>query len=80
MITIAFFSHQTVNASLRCTQLYGTAMMDKVNCTETVVLVPLSGSLDMAQTSTVSTLTLLRTLDEIQVDSGRVRSKKKGVI
>ncbi|XP_046708205.1 uncharacterized protein LOC124387728 [Silurus meridionalis] len=61
---------RTVNASLKCTQLYGTTMMDKINCTETVVLVPLSGSLDMVQTSTVSTLTLLRTLDGIQVDSG----------
>ncbi|KAK3567891.1 hypothetical protein QTP86_027307 [Hemibagrus guttatus] len=61
---------RTVNASLKCTQHYGTTMMDRVNCTETVVLVPLSGSIDMAQTSTVSTLTLLRTLDGIQVDSG----------
>ncbi|KAB5579798.1 hypothetical protein PHYPO_G00199100 [Pangasianodon hypophthalmus] len=61
---------RTVNASLKCTQHYGATMMDKVNCTETVVLVPLSGSLDMAQTSTVSTLTLLRTLDGIQIDSG----------
>ncbi|XP_072544439.1 uncharacterized protein [Salminus brasiliensis] len=60
----------TVNASLRCTQLYGTAVMDRVNCTETVVLVPLSGTLDAAQTSTVSTLTLLRTLNDIQIDSG----------
>lgn len=70
------FSYQTVNASLRCTQLYGTTMMDKVNCTETVELMPLSGSLDMAQTSTISTLTLLRTLDGIQVDSGGVRRQK----
>ncbi|XP_047657702.1 uncharacterized protein LOC113644112 isoform X2 [Tachysurus fulvidraco] len=61
---------RTVNASLKCTQLYGSTMMDKVNCTETVVLVPQSGSLDTAQTSTVSTLTLLRTLDGIQVDAG----------
>lgn len=53
-------------------------MMDKVNCTETVVLGPLSGSLDMAQTSTVSTLTLLRTLDGVQVDSGKERSKQLG--
>ncbi|XP_049338919.1 uncharacterized protein LOC103023384 isoform X1 [Astyanax mexicanus] len=60
----------TVNASLRCTQLYGTAVMDRVNCTETMVLVPLSGSLDAAQTSTVSTLNLLRTLKDIQIDSG----------
>ncbi|XP_058251674.1 apolipophorins isoform X3 [Hemibagrus wyckioides] len=61
---------RTVNANLKCTQHYGTTIMDRVNCTETVVLVPLSGSLDMAQTSTVSTLTLLRTLDGIQIDSG----------
>ncbi|TSS97525.1 Vitellogenin [Bagarius yarrelli] len=61
---------RTVNASLKCTQLYGTTMMEKVNCTETVVLLPLPGSLESAQTSTVSTLTLLRTLDGVQVDSG----------
>ncbi|XP_035391907.1 uncharacterized protein LOC113570078 [Electrophorus electricus] len=60
----------TVNASLKCTQLYGTTMMDKVNCTETMTLVPLSGSLDQVQTTTVSTLTLLRTLEGIKVDSG----------
>lgn len=69
-------SYQTVNANLKCTQHYGMTIMDRVNCTETVVLVPLSGSLDMAQTSTVSTLTLLRTLDGIQIDSGRVRNQK----
>ncbi|XP_066536340.1 uncharacterized protein [Hoplias malabaricus] len=60
----------TVNVSLRCTQLFGTAVMDKVNCTESVVIVPLSGSLDVAQTVTVSTLTLLRTLQGIKVRSG----------
>ncbi|XP_076828214.1 apolipophorins [Brachyhypopomus gauderio] len=60
----------TVDASVKCTQLHGPAVMDKVNCTETVALVPLSGSMDQVQTSTVSTLNLLRTLEGIPVDPG----------
>ncbi|XP_037400850.1 uncharacterized protein LOC108437497 isoform X3 [Pygocentrus nattereri] len=68
--SVPLMEDTTVNASLKCTQHYGTTVMDRVNCTESVVMIPLSGSLDVAQTSTVSTLTLLRTLEGIQVDSG----------
>ncbi|XP_057190895.1 apolipophorins-like isoform X2 [Triplophysa rosa] len=56
---------KTVKASLTCIQLYDGTMMNKVNCTEIVSLVPLPGPLEVTETKTISSLTLLRTLEVI---------------
>ncbi|XP_065125287.1 uncharacterized protein [Paramisgurnus dabryanus] len=71
-----FWSHSvplkegtTVSASLTCVQIYGGTMMNKVNCTEIVSLVPLPGLLEVAETKTISSLTLLRTLEVIPLGS-----------
>ncbi|XP_073779106.1 uncharacterized protein si:dkeyp-106c3.1 isoform X4 [Danio rerio] len=58
----------TVSAGLTCVQLYDDTVLKKVNCTETVSLVPLPGLLEVTETKTVSSLTLLRTLDVIPMD------------
>lgn len=46
-------------------------MLKKVNCTETVSLVPLPGLLEVTETKTISSLTLLRTLEVIPSDLGK---------
>ncbi|XP_073705892.1 uncharacterized protein [Garra rufa] len=61
----------TVSAGLACIQLYDGTMLKKVNCTETVSLVPLPGLLEATETKTVSSLTLLRTLEVIPMDLGQ---------
>ncbi|XP_045070322.1 uncharacterized protein LOC121534786 [Coregonus clupeaformis] len=62
-----FWSHSTrlredttVDSKLQCTQRHGTTVMEEVNCTEIISMVPLSGSTGVVKTQTVSTLTLLR--------------------
>ncbi|XP_029560066.1 uncharacterized protein LOC115156670 isoform X1 [Salmo trutta] len=50
----------TVDSNLQCTQRHGTTVMEEVNCTEIISMVPLSGSTGVVKTQTVSTLTLLR--------------------
>ncbi|XP_016110068.1 uncharacterized protein [Sinocyclocheilus grahami] len=61
----------TVSAGLTCIQLYDGTMLKKVNCTETVSLVPLPGLLEVTETKTISSLTLLRTLEVIPSDLGQ---------
>ncbi|KAF4116813.1 hypothetical protein G5714_001366 [Onychostoma macrolepis] len=61
----------TLSAGLACIQLYDGTMLKKVNCTETVSLVPLPGLLEATETKTVSSLTLLRTLEVIPMDLGQ---------
>ncbi|XP_043117620.1 uncharacterized protein LOC122360826 [Puntigrus tetrazona] len=61
----------TVSAGLACIQLYDGTVLKKVNCTETVSLVPLPDLLEATETKTVSSLTLLRTLEVIPVDLGQ---------
>lgn len=51
---------QTVDSKLQCTQRHGTTVMEEVNCTEIISMVPLSGSTGVVKTQTISTLTLLR--------------------
>lgn len=62
-----------MSAGLACIQLYDGTMLKKVNCTETVSLVPLPGLLEATETKTVSSLTLLRTLDVIPMDLGKTK-------
>ncbi|TRY85495.1 hypothetical protein DNTS_015852 [Danionella cerebrum] len=54
---------KTMSAGLMCSQLYEEAVLKKVNCTETVSLVPLGNLLEATETKTISSLTLLRTLE-----------------
>ncbi|KAL0966760.1 hypothetical protein UPYG_G00299790 [Umbra pygmaea] len=52
-----------VDSKLRCTQRHGAAVMEEVRCTETVSMVPMSGSTGLVTTQTTSTLMLLRALE-----------------
>ncbi|ROJ13810.1 Apolipophorin [Anabarilius grahami] len=51
---------------------YDGTMLKKVNCTETVSLIPLPGLLEATETKTVSSLTLLRTLEVIPMNLGQI--------
>jgi len=62
-----------VSAGLTCIQLYDETKLKKVNCTETVSLIPLPGLLEATETKTVSTLTLLRTLEATPMDLGKTK-------
>ncbi|XP_051722649.1 uncharacterized protein LOC127497907 isoform X1 [Ctenopharyngodon idella] len=62
----------TVSAGLTCIQFYDGTMLKKVNCTETVSLIPLPDLLEATETKTVSSLTLLRTLEVIPMNLGQI--------
>ncbi|XP_037131472.1 uncharacterized protein LOC119136818 isoform X1 [Syngnathus acus] len=50
----------SVQSELRCIQAYGSAVMEEVNCTETVSIAMLSKTAGQVKTQTESTLRLLR--------------------
>ncbi|XP_039517178.1 uncharacterized protein LOC120471430 [Pimephales promelas] len=70
----------TVSAGLTCIQLYDETMLKKVNCTETVSLIPLPGLLEATETKTVSTLTLLRTLEATPMDLGQITGHLSSIV
>ncbi|XP_028831417.1 uncharacterized protein LOC114787739 [Denticeps clupeoides] len=59
--------NQAVAMTHQCTQQLGPDLVEKVNCTETVAVVLVSGLPGIVQSRTVSTLTLLRTLENVPV-------------
>ncbi|XP_019901155.3 uncharacterized protein LOC105030387 isoform X2 [Esox lucius] len=61
--SISLTKDTTLDSNLQCTQRHGTTVMEEVRCTETVSVVPLSGSMGVVTTQTNSTLILLRALE-----------------